>query len=78
MLRRNNILRGTSDKDFLRLIRSDSLYARQAVFTTKQVVQSAASGRSLPRACGNGFAEDAEKESPRYTANGKTLTGNQE
>ncbi|MEF8755261.1 MAG: polysaccharide deacetylase family protein [Accumulibacter sp.] len=40
MLRRNNILCGTSDKDFLRLIRSDSLYARQAVFTTKQVVRA--------------------------------------
>ncbi|HCN68252.1 MAG TPA: hypothetical protein DIT03_08305 [Candidatus Accumulibacter sp.] len=40
LLRRNNILRGTSDKDFLRLIRSDSLYARRIGFTAKQVVRA--------------------------------------
>lgn len=40
LLRRNNILRGTSDKDFLRLIRSDSLYARQVGFSGNQVAQA--------------------------------------
>ena len=38
LLRRNNILRGTSDKDFLRLIRSD--YARQIKFTRNQVARA--------------------------------------